>query len=134
MLISLSLVPAVNFSKKGVYNLIDLEKLKPIIQPLLTEDNTESVIKAIMEIDEKPKDDSDIDALIAEKVKEAEDAAKSDYNKRLREMFFGGEKPDENHENQKQKPIKAADFAPETIGELENVPSIESLLMGESED
>ena len=46
--------------------MIDLEKLKPIIQPLLTEDNTESVIKAIMEIDEKPKDETDIDALIAE--------------------------------------------------------------------
>ena len=114
--------------------MIDLEKLKPIIQPLLTEDNTESVIKAIMEIDEKPKDETDIDALIAAKVKEAEDAAKSDYNKRLREMFFGGENPDENHEKPKQKQIKAADFAPETIGELENVPSIESLLMGESEE
>lgn len=64
--------------------MISMVKLKPILEPLLTDENSASIIESISAIDTEPA--ADIDAA----VKSAVDAANAEWNRRFRETFFNG--------------------------------------------
>lgn len=63
--------------------MIDMNKLKPIIEPLLNDENAVDVIEQIQAIDEPGVTQSDIDNL------------NKQWSERFRKAFFNGETTDE---------------------------------------
>lgn len=66
--------------------MIDLEKLKPIIADLLTDENSADIISKITEIDEKPADNTATE----EAIKKATDEVEAKWNQKFRETFLKG--------------------------------------------
>lgn len=68
--------------------MIKMENLKPIIEPLLTDDNSASIIESITAIDTEPN--TDVDDAVKAAVAEAVSAANAEWNRRFRNTFFNG--------------------------------------------
>ncbi len=73
---------------------VDIEKLKPILAGILTEENEAGVIEGIMGVAEDYDEDA-INARINEAVEAAKAEAEKDYGAKLHDMFFGGAKADD---------------------------------------
>lgn len=63
--------------------MIKMSDLKPILEPLCTEDNAADVIAAVQAIDTVTVD-SEVEAAVA--------AANAEWNRKFKETFFGGAK------------------------------------------
>lgn len=68
--------------------MINMIELKPIIEPLLTEENAAEVISKISEIDREPENQDVPD--VSEEVKKAIDANNKEWNERFKSTFFSG--------------------------------------------
>ncbi len=73
---------------------VDIEKLKPILEPLLTEETSVSTIESIMGIAED-YDDASIQNRIDEAVKAAKEEESKSYSQKLHDMFFKGASADQ---------------------------------------
>lgn len=69
--------------------MVDIEKLKPLLEPLLTEENSASTIEGILAI-AQDYDEEGEKLRTEEAVKAAKDEAAKEYNQRLHDMFFKG--------------------------------------------
>lgn len=79
---------------------VDIEKLKPLLQNILTEENEASFIEGVMGIAED-FDDEAVNARVEEAAKTAREEADKEYAAKLHDMFFGGK----NEEGQKQPAV-----------------------------
>lgn len=99
--------------------MVDIEKLKPLLNGVLTEENEGAFIEGVMGISV----DYDEDA-VNERINSAVEAVraeeKANYSKRLHDMFFGGgESGEETHEN-----IDDTKTDPEVSGQTVEVKDI----------
>ena len=69
--------------------MVNLDKLKPLIEPLLNDDNSTATLEGIMAIAED-FDEEAINKRTEEAVNSAKEEAKKEYSQKLHEMFFGG--------------------------------------------
>ncbi len=69
--------------------MVDIEKLKPLLQPLLNEENEAATIEGILGIAED-FDEEAINKRQEDAVTAAREEAKKEYADKLHEMFFGG--------------------------------------------
>lgn len=83
--------------QKGDYmaKVVDIEKLKPLLKNVLTEENEAEFIESIMKITED-YDDEAVNARIEEASKSAREEASKEYATKLHDMFFGGAKEEDN--------------------------------------
>ena len=79
---------------------VDIEKLKPLLQNILTEENEASFIEGVMGIAED-FDDEAVNARVEEAAKSAREEADKEYAAKLHDMFFGGK----NEECEKQSAV-----------------------------
>ena len=68
---------------------VDIEKLKPSLEPLLTEETSVSTIESIMGIAED-YDETSVQNRIDEAVKAAKEEEAKSYSQKLHDMFFKG--------------------------------------------
>lgn len=90
--------------------MIDLEKLKPILEPL---NLSADVLESIIAIDEA-------DVGYEEKLKEQTDAINAEWNDRFRAAFFKGEGVPHDHEAEVTEQVddQSKDESPETYDDL----------------
>ena len=69
--------------------MVDIEKLKPLLQPILTEENSTATIEGILAIAED-YDDEAVKKRTEEAVNSAKEEAKKEYSQKLHDMFFNG--------------------------------------------
>lgn len=69
--------------------MVDIDKLKPILEPVLTKENSTATIEGIMAIAED-YDDEAIKKRTEEAVKTAREEADKEYAQKLHDMFFKG--------------------------------------------
>lgn len=78
--------------------MVDIEKLKPLLNGILTEENEPSFIEGVMGI-AVDYDEKAVQGRIDEAVNAAKAEAKADYSKKLHDMFFGGATEDKAEES-----------------------------------
>lgn len=69
--------------------MVDIEKLKPLLKPILTEENSTATIEGIMAIAED-YDDEAVKKRTEEAVNSAREEANKEYAQKLHDMFFNG--------------------------------------------
>ncbi len=69
--------------------MVNIDKLKPILEPVLTEENSTATIEGIMAIAED-YDDEAVKKRTEEAVKTAREEANKEYSQKLHDMFFKG--------------------------------------------
>ena len=79
---------------------VDIEKLKPLLQNILTEENEASFIEGVMGIAED-FDEEAVNTRVEEAAKTAREEANKEYAEKLHDMFFGGK----NEEGEKQPAV-----------------------------
>lgn len=90
--------------------MIDLEKLKPILQEIVPEDNMADAVLRIQEIDEEP------DNSALEKANE-ENARLKEQNQKLTQIFFTGKNNVDTDVRTPDEPVEEED-EPETFEDL----------------
>ena len=68
--------------------MIDIEKLKPLLNGVLTEENETSFLEGVI-AESVDYDDKAVQSRIDSEVEKARAEAKADYSKKLHDMFFG---------------------------------------------
>lgn len=90
---------------------IDVEKLKPLLNGVLTEENEKVVLEGVMnsleDFDEKA-----VQARIDEAVEKAKAEESAIYGKKLHDMFFGGDQPNGSGQDDTKDP-EVTDEKPE---------------------
>ena len=69
--------------------MVDIEKLKPLLDGILTEENEASFIEGVMGV-AVDYDESAVEGRINEAVEAVRAEEKANYSKKLHDMFFGG--------------------------------------------
>lgn len=97
--------------------MIDIEKLKPLLNGVLTEENEGAFIEGVMEssID---YDEEAIQSRIDEAANNARIEAQAEYSQKLHNMFFG------NKEENIEKPIDDTKVDPEVSTNDNAIPDI----------
>lgn len=90
--------------------MIKLEELKPILEPLLNEENAAAIIESISAID-KP---DDAEERISQAVAAAREEANASWNQRFKNTFFGGNSECES-EDTSPEPDNERDPDPEDV-------------------
>ena len=67
---------------------IDIEKLKPLLSSVLTDENETSFIEGVLEVSEE-YDEEAINSRIEEAANIAREEARAEYASKLHDMFFG---------------------------------------------
>lgn len=96
---------------------VDIEKLKPLLQNILTAENEASFIEGVMGIAED-FDDAAVNARVEEAAKTAREEADKEYAAKLHDMFFGGK----NEEGEKQPAVDDSN-----VDDINNTEPVEDI-------
>lgn len=92
--------------------MVDIEKLKPLLNGILSEDNEPAFIEGLMGV-AVDYDESAVEGRINEAVEAVRAEEKANYSKKLHDMFFGGGEAGTDVE----KPVDDTKTDPEVTGQ-----------------